>query len=56
MKETSYLTGFVTSINEKYMTVIDAPTKEQAMKLQQDLYTAALQHALLVRHEFCHRK
>ncbi|MBW3496489.1 DUF3221 domain-containing protein [Bacillus sp. FDAARGOS_1420] len=47
--ETPYLTGYVVSINENYMTVIDAPTKEEAMKLQQDLYTAALQHkALLV--------
>lgn len=49
MKETPYLTGFVTSINENYMTVMDVLTKEKAMKLQQDLYTAALQHkALLV--------
>lgn len=31
------------------MTVIDSPTKEESMKLQQDLYTAALQDkALLV--------
>ncbi|MED2749005.1 DUF3221 domain-containing protein [Bacillus thuringiensis] len=49
MAETPYLTGYIVSINENYMTVIDAPTKEEAMKLQQDLYTAALQHkALLV--------
>jgi len=49
LAETPYLTGYVVSMNENYMTVIDAPTKEEAMKLQQDIYTAALQHkALLV--------
>ncbi|MEH7152985.1 DUF3221 domain-containing protein [Bacillus thuringiensis] len=45
--ESPYITGYVVSIHENYMTVIDTPTKEEAMK--QDLYTAALQQkALLV--------
>ncbi|PGS78015.1 hypothetical protein COC69_17200 [Bacillus cereus] len=46
--EVPYLTGYVVSINDNYITVIDAPTKDEAMYLQQDLYTAALQHKVLL--------
>ncbi|MGU3441239.1 DUF3221 domain-containing protein [Bacillus cereus] len=48
MEETPYLTGYIVSINDNYLTVIDAPTLEEALLLQQDLYAEALQHKILL--------
>ncbi|PGS79424.1 DUF3221 domain-containing protein [Bacillus cereus] len=48
MEETPYLTGYIVSINDNYLTVIDAPTREEALLLQKDLYAEALQHKILL--------
>ncbi|PGS68371.1 DUF3221 domain-containing protein [Bacillus cereus] len=48
MEESPYLTGYIVSINDNYLTVIDAPTLEEALLLQQDLYAEALQHKILL--------